>query len=68
MQDIIVYIIVGVIIITLMYKVYRNLVLLKKGDTMCEHCTAKCELRLLMEKKQRECAKNGGCKKKSCCH
>lgn len=68
MQDIIVYIIVGCITIYFLYKLYRNFIIIKKGDTMCQHCTQKCELRLLMEKKQAECLKNGGCGKKSCCH
>lgn len=64
MQDIIVYIIVGCITIYFLYKLYRNFIIIKKGDTMCQHCTQKCELRLLMEKKQAECLKNGGCGKK----
>lgn len=47
-----------------MAKFFRSV---SKGGNPCENCATGCDLRRMMDEKQRECTKNNRNNKKNCC-
>lgn len=46
------------VLISVVYIIYRQVIVKKKGRSPCDYCSTGCELHTMMMKKERECKQN----------
>lgn len=67
LQDILVIVIVIVCILYAGIRMTKYFRSVRKGDNPCENCVSGCDLRRMMNEKQKECSKNNRKSNKNCC-
>lgn len=66
-QEIITYLILSACVLWVGKRIYQSIKQAKEEDNPCAHCASGCDLKRMMEEKQRQCKDKSRKKKKSCC-